>query len=121
MDGKPKKIAESKTPMFIKLENDAILPKRHSDGAAGYDLHAINDNILKPNILLEVHTGLHVKCPKGSGWMMFGRSGLALRHMIDVSHTILTEGEIIVYLYNRGTEDFYIKKGIELHRWYVLI
>jgi dUTP pyrophosphatase len=98
-----------------KLTYDAILPTRGSDGSVGYDLYSVVDTIVPRqagNTL--VGTGLAVRIPDGCYGRVAPRSGLAVKHCIQVGAGVIDPdytGEIKVVLFNHGTEDFEIKKG----------
>jgi dUTP pyrophosphatase len=98
-----------------KLTQDAIIPTRGSDGAVGYDLYS-NVDIVVPcqagNAL--VGTGITVVLPPGCYGRVAPRSGLAVKHCIQVGAGVIDPdytGEIKVVLFNHGPSDFEIKKG----------
>jgi len=105
--------------MHIKIKRlnfDAIIPAYQSEGAAGFDLHAIEDLILKPGQRALVGTGLAIALKKGYELQIRPRSGLALKYGITCLNTPGTidsdyRGEVKVLLINHGSEDFEIKKG----------
>ncbi len=98
-----------------KLTYDAIIPTRGSDGSVGYDLYSVVDTVVPcqaGNAL--VGTGLAVRIPDGCYGRVAPRSGLAVKHCIQVGAGVIDPdytGEIKVVLFNHGTEDFEIKKG----------
>jgi len=98
-----------------KLIYDAIIPTRGSDGSVGYDLYSVVDTVVPcqaGNAL--VGTGLAVRIPDGCYGRVAPRSGLAVKHCIQVGAGVIDPdytGEIKVVLFNHGTEDFEIKKG----------
>ena len=98
-----------------KLSYDAILPTRGSDGSVGYDLYSIEDAIVPcqaGNAL--VKTGIAVRIPDGCYGRVAPRSGLAAKHCIDVGAGVIDPdytGEVKVVLFNRGFDNFEIKKG----------
>jgi dUTP pyrophosphatase len=99
-----------------KLNSDAIIPAYQSEEAAGFDLHSIEDVILKPGERKLIGTGLAFEIEKGYEIQIRPRSGLAFKHGITVLNTPGTidsdyRGEIKVLLINLGEEDFEIKKG----------
>lgn len=98
-----------------KLTPDAHIPKYQSDEAAGFDLHSVEDLILKKGERKLVKTGLSMSFPKGYEIQIRPRSGLAYKHGITCLNTPGTidsdyRGEIMVLLINHGDEDFHIKK-----------
>ena len=103
-------------PLGIKkLSYDAILPTRGSDGSVGYDLYSNEDAVVPcqaGNAL--VGTGLAVRIPVGCYGRVAPRSGLAVKHCIDVGAGVIDPdytGEVKVVLFNRGFDNFEIKKG----------
>ena len=99
-----------------KLNNLAQIPAYQSEEAAGFDLHSVNDVIIKPNERKLIGTGLAFDIPKGYEIQIRPRSGLAYKHGITVLNTPGTidsdyRGEIKVLLINHSDEEFEIKVG----------
>jgi len=99
-----------------KLNEEAIIPAYQSELAAGFDLHSIEDCILKPGERKLIKTGLAFEIEKGYEVQIRPRSGLAFKHGITVLNSPGTidadyRGEIMVLLINLGSEEFEIKKG----------
>ena len=99
-----------------KLNPDAIIPAYQTPLAAGFDLHSIEDCILRPNERKLIKTGLAFEIENGYEIQIRPRSGLAFKHGITVLNSPGTidadyRGEIMVLLINLGSEDFEIKKG----------
>lgn len=99
-----------------RREPHAILPKRSSPGAAGYDLASgSKNNIIVPargKQLIPTH--LAVKIPYGTYFRIAPRSGLALNHFIDVGAGVCDfdyRGTIGIILFNHSNEDFIVKYG----------
>lgn len=91
-----------------KLSKNSIIPTRGSIKAAGYDLYAIENYILKPNERKLFKIGLSMEIPSGLYGRIAPRSGLALKNGIDVLAGVIDEdyrGEIGVILINLGSED----------------
>jgi dUTP pyrophosphatase len=91
-----------------KLNSSAIVPTRGSIKAAGYDLYATENYILKPGERKLFKTGLSMEIPSGLYGRIAPRSGLAYKHGIDVLAGVIDEdyrGEIGVILINFGNED----------------
>ena len=70
--------------LFKRLHPDARLPSRGSARAAGLDLCAVERVTLAPGARAAVRTGLAVAIPEGFYGRVAPRSGLAVRHGIDV-------------------------------------
>jgi len=98
-----------------KLTYDAIVPTRGSDGAVGYDLYSSEDAVVPCQAgRALVGTGITVVLPQGVYGRVAPRSGLAVKHCINVGAGVIDPdytGEIKVVLFNHGESDFEIKKG----------
>ena len=97
-----------------KLSNNAALPKRSTDGAAGYDLCASQDCTIPAGGKGLVKTGLAISFPAGLYARIAPRSGLALKKFIDVGAGVLDHdyrGDVGVILFNHGDQDFEVKMG----------
>ena len=99
-----------------KLTSDAIIPAYQTELAAGFDLHSVEDYVLKKGERKLIKTGLAFEIELGFEVQIRPRSGLAFKHGITVLNTPGTidadyRGEIMVLLINLGDEDFEIKKG----------
>jgi dUTP pyrophosphatase len=105
------------TLVFKRLREDATLPTHGSDGAIGLDLYAVPEGhvaYIPIGSRLAVPTGLAVAIPKGWYGRLAPRSGLALKHGIDVLAGVIDNdyrGEIKVILVNFGDTAFDIRTG----------
>ena len=61
-----------------KLNDNAVIPTRGSEFAAGYDLYACIDNpiTILPHTTRKIGTGLAMELPVGYFGAIFARSGL---------------------------------------------
>lgn len=109
---------------FVKVHPNAQLPKSaHEQGDAGFDLYAVEDQVLEPGSVTMVRTGLQLAdCNFSSsvGYEQFeyfleirSRSGLSRKMIFPVTGTVDRNyrGEIQVVLANFGKEAFAIKQG----------
>ncbi|HYG10307.1 MAG TPA: dUTP diphosphatase [Pyrinomonadaceae bacterium] len=99
---------------FLKLHPAAKLPVRGSAGAAGLDLFAIEELTLEAGARVAVRTGLSVAVPRGFYGRIAPRSGLALRHGLDVLAGVIDSdyrGEIVCALVNHGREALTLEAG----------
>ena len=97
-----------------KLNNNAALPKRSTEGAAGYDLCASQNCIIPAKGKGLVKTGLSLSFPSSLYARIAPRSGLALKKFIDVGAGVVDadyRGEVGVVLFNHGDQDFEVKMG----------
>ena len=103
---------------FKRLRNSAVIPKRGSEEAAGYDLSAAIDYTIEiaPHRMVKIGTGLAITPPHGYFGAIFARSGLASKHglrpcnCVGICDTDYT-GEYIVGLYNDSNEVQEINPG----------
>lgn len=94
----------------------ATIPTRGSEYAAGLDLYACLKNliVIKPGQRAIIPTGIAVWPPENTYVQIAPRSGLAVRHGIDVLAGIVDEdyrGEVKVVLINHGYFDFVVNHG----------
>ena len=97
-----------------KLSFDALLPTRGSIGAVGYDLYSNCDGVIPTSERMLVSTGIAVVLPKGVYGRVAPRSGLAVKHGIQVGAGVIDPdytGEVKVVLFNHGDKDFEVKRG----------
>lgn len=103
-----------------KLRDNAILPVRGSEQAAGYDLYACladPDSVtLWPNQNYKIPTGISVAIPEGCFGAVFARSGLASKQGLRPANCVGVidsdyRGEIIVALHNDSETDRIIANG----------
>ncbi len=102
---------------FVRLREEAILPKRAHEGDAGLDLYADEPAHLGPGERWSVGTGVAVEIPEGHAGLLLPRSGLAREHgialvnspgLIDSGY----RGEIRVLLLNTDPAEVYrVKPG----------
>lgn len=99
---------------FKKLNEMAYLPTRGSEYSCGLDIYSVEEKILKSGERVAIHTGLAVEIPEFHYGRIAPRSGLALKHGIDVLAGVIDSdyrGEIMCLIINFGQEDFIIKIG----------
>ncbi|MBI9032282.1 dUTP diphosphatase [bacterium] len=104
-----------------KISDKAVMPKKYSEHAAGYDICACLDKsiILEPTSVILVPTGLSIAIEAGYEVQVRPRSGLALNHQIGVLNSPGTidpdyRGEVKVILFNFGKEPFAITHGMRI-------
>jgi dUTP pyrophosphatase len=88
-----------------KLHPDAVIPKYATQGAAGFDLVAIEDVKIEPGHTSLVKTGLSVEIPRGYELQVRPRSGNSLKTKLRVANTPGTvdsdyRGEVCVIVDN---------------------
>lgn len=66
------------------LSEKAKLPERATSGSAGYDLFAAHDAVIPGRSQALVSTDVAIAVPEGHYGRIAPRSGLALKHFLDV-------------------------------------
>ena len=102
-----------------KLNENAQIPTRGSEKAAGYDLYACieEDSITIPaHSTVKIGTGLAIAVPDGYFGAIFARSGLAAKQGLRPANCVGVadsdyRGEYIVALHNDTDEDKVIAKN----------
>ncbi|CAI5479582.1 unnamed protein product [Closterium sp. Yama58-4] len=97
-----------------KLSETAVLPKRGSASAAGYDLSSAHDITVPARGQALVKTDLAIAIPLGTYARVAPRSGLALKHSINVGGGVVDydyRGNVGVILFNHSDKDFPVKVG----------
>ena len=117
------KMSEKEMNMVQSLiYRDIILPKRATNGSAGYDFHSTQKFILRPGQSITLPTG--IKCKIEPGWvlMMFPRSSLGFKYRAVLANTVGiidsdyynnpdNEGHIRIKICNDGDKDMEIQEG----------
>lgn len=107
---------ESQRPVlrFVKLSENAFEPIKGSCRAAGFDLRSAYNCLVPARGKLLVKTDLQIQVPDGSYGRVAPRSGLALKHFIDVGAGVIDadyRGHLGVVLFNHSEAPFEINKG----------
>jgi dUTP pyrophosphatase len=101
-----------------RLVDNAILPSRGTAESAGYDLFSTEGYVILPGHRVVVSTGISIKCPPGTYARIAPRSGLAVKHGLDVLAGVIDPdytGEIKVVLVNTDMRvPFFIKPGYRI-------
>jgi len=95
-----------------KLNENAVIPTRGSEQAAGYDLYAATTDVItiKPHETVKIGTGLAIAVPDGYFGAIFARSGLAAKQGLRPANCVGVadsdyRGEYIVALHNDTDEE----------------
>jgi dUTP pyrophosphatase len=103
---------------FYPLNPSAIQPQKATNGSIGYDLHSIMDYVILPGQRATIPTGISVELPEGTYGRIAPRSGIAVKHGIQVLAGVIDPdytGEIRVVLHNTSLYDPYvINKGYRI-------
>jgi len=93
---------------------EAVLPKLGSAGAAGYDLSSVETKVVPARGRCVVSTGLRVQVPADCYARIAPRSGLAVKHGIDIGAGVVDSdylGIVGVVMFNTGDNDFQVNAG----------
>ncbi|XP_061526864.1 deoxyuridine 5'-triphosphate nucleotidohydrolase, mitochondrial isoform X2 [Phycodurus eques] len=99
---------------FAKLSEKATTPSRGSAKAAGYDLYSAYDYSIGPMDKAIVKTDIQIAVPHGCYGRVAPRSGLTVKHFIDVGAGVIDEdyrGNVCIVLFNFSKQTFEVKKG----------
>lgn len=112
-----------------KLCENAKLPTRGSEYAAGYDLYAFlgdySQCIIEPGQTFKVHTGISMAIPDGFFGAIFARSGLATKKGLRPANCVGVidsdyRGEVIVALHNDTDEPQSFRNGERIAQLVIL-
>ena len=106
---------------WLKLDASAVVPERKSAGAAGFDLHILDDVSILPGTCVRVRTGLAVSLPQGTVGLIKSRSssfysGLDLDGTVDSDY----RGEVLLQIRNTTREYKSLKRGERVAQMVVL-
>jgi len=109
------------TVQVKRVSHRALLPRRMSEGAAGWDLFACLEQpvLIEPGERALIPTGLLFAVPEGMEAQIRPRSGLALKHGVTVLNSPGTidsdyRGEVKVILVNLGNQGFEVTHGMRI-------
>lgn len=110
-----------------KVKDNAILPTRGSEKAAGIDLYACIDEpiTIAPGETKTFGSGIACEFPKGYWGMVVPRSSVGIKRRLNIPQgsAVIDEdyiGEIILALYNHGQETAVINPGERLAQMVLL-
>lgn len=96
------------------LSEKAKLPERATSGSAGYDLFAAHDAVIPGRSQALVGTDVAIAVPEGHYGRIAPRSGLALKHFVDVGAGVIDpdyRGKVGVVLFNHSKYAFVVNCG----------
>ena len=105
------------TLRFQRLDPRAVLPTRGSSFAAGLDICSIEDLIVEPHQRAMARTGLAMAIPHGFYGRVAPRSGLAVKHGLDVLAGVIDSdyrGELCCILYNTSDTVIELSAGSKI-------
>ncbi len=103
----------------IKIQKDhenAIIPTRGSEQAAGWDLYAATSATVNPGQTAIVNTGVRIAVPEGTFGGVFARSGLSIKQGLGLANGVGVvdsdyRGPVQVALYNHSQETKEVAAG----------
>ena len=98
----------------VRLRDGARLPTRGSNGAGGWDLFAVNGQVICPNTRVSIPLGLSITVPDGTYGRLAGRSSVALRHGVFVTAGVIDRdytGEVGLILFSIGINPYIMNEG----------
>jgi len=103
-------------PIKVKLASGAKLPEHANSFAVGADIHALEYTELYGHQRYALRTGVYIEIPPDYEIQVRGKSGLALKHGLQVLNSPGTidpdyRGEIVVIMLNTSTEMYVVKPG----------
>lgn len=116
------------------LHKNAMIPTYGSKNAAGFDLHLVEDVMVRSNQTKVLPTGLSVEIPVGYEIQIRPRSGTSLKTKLRITNSPGTidadyRGEVGIIVENTGSEVIVLKKGdriaqgvltaVEQAEWYI--
>lgn len=102
-----------KVPCML-IRDGARMPQVSQQGDAAADVFACQERVIPARGRALVPTGIVLELPKGYCASLRSRSGLSLRHGIEVGAGLIDSGyrgEVGVLLYNHGDQDYEIQAG----------
>ena len=97
-----------------RLSASATIPKRGSELAAGFDLYSTEGCVILPGKRAVLPTGVAIMLPKGTYGRIAPRSGLAVKHGINVGAGVVDRdytGELKVVLFSHA---YVVKPGYRI-------
>ncbi|KRX48012.1 Deoxyuridine 5'-triphosphate nucleotidohydrolase [Trichinella murrelli] len=104
----------TETLKFAKLSQYATAPSKGSQSAAGFDLYSAYDYCVPTKGRVLCMTDIQIAVPVGCYGRIAPRSGLALKHGIDIGAGVVDadyRGNVGVIVFNFGDQDFHVKRG----------
>lgn len=99
--------------MRIKLDEGAYMPTKAHEEDAGWDLYAMEGQIVPARESAVFDTGVHMALPHHTAGLLVSKSGLNVKY--DITSTGLIDpgytGSIKVKLYNQGGFDYKVEAG----------
>lgn len=104
----------TKVIKFVKLTSNAFVPTKGSAMSAGYDLYSAEFVTVQPRDKALIKTDLQIQVPEGTYGRVAPRSGIAVKHFIDVGAGVIDAdytGNVGIVLFNHGPKEFVVNPG----------
>jgi len=98
----------------VLINELAKIPTKTNFTDAGFDLYSTINTVISPKQRKTVSTGISLEMPEHFAGLIWPRSGLSVKHGIDVLAGVVDSGyrgEIMVCLYNTSDENVTINAG----------
>ena len=98
--------------LFQKLHPAAKMPTHGQQGDAGVDFYALGVHTVPARSRVRIPTGIALAIPAGHYGHMQSRSGLSLKHGIEVGAGTIDSGyrgEVSILLYNHSDTDYIVQ------------
>jgi len=100
---------------FLKVHEDAQLPKKNHEDDAGWDLFSVEDKTIQANSKEVVNVGLKLAYLQPGYWVrVASRSGMSFKSGILAHPGVIDNGyrgDLGVLLYNHSNVPYQVKKG----------
>lgn len=106
--------ALSDTIRVVLNNENASMPTQANSSDAGWDLYASEDRCIAPLHRGLIKTGVSLEIPNGYAGLIWPRSGLSVKHGVDVLAGVVDagyRGEVGVCLFNSSEIKLEISKG----------
>lgn len=107
--------------LIKKLKDNAVIPTRGSEYAAGYDLYSTNTDIvaIAPYQTIKFETGIAMAIPEGYFGAVYARSGMGCNRNLRPANCVGVidsdyRGDITVALHNDSGEPRLIDPGMKI-------
>ena len=107
-------LIEGEALKITKLDPTAIIPRRMSPGAAGYDLYGVEDVTIPRYGRKILKTGISIEMPAGVYGRIAPRSGLSVKKGLGIGAGVIDPdytGEIKIVIFNHSDENVRIYRG----------
>lgn len=106
-----------------KITNEARIPTKNSQHAAGYDIYCHHDVVLPAKNKTMIPTGLIMEIPEGYYGKLESRSSVAWNGHTSIGAGVIDSdyrGEVKVIIFNHSDQDYHIKSGDRIAQLIIL-